>query len=238
MGDSYFSSYFLGLFLADGNFNNGLVEINSKDSSFLNDVESQSELEFIIDNRNNQDMSRIRTSNSFVKTFLRYHGVKEGSKHSNLPYPSKIDEKYFYSFLAGYFDGDGSVSFSEDGKVGIQFTSNSRKFLEKIRKKLNDKMGVRGSFYEYSNKESYKIRYAKSESKLILEKIEKFVMKDKDRVEKGLEKLNSIEKKRWTEKEELYLKKNFEDVKNEKIASELSRSVNSVKSKATRLGLR
>lgn len=236
MDKKYFSNYFLGLFLADGNFHNGRVELNSKNVELLKDIQSDSEFNFKISIRN-QETSRIRTSNPFVKTFLKHHGVTEGSKHSNLPYPEKLNERYFYSFLAGYFDGDGSISISKDNEIGVQFTSNSKKFLEEIRNKLNTKLGIEGSFYEYKENNGYKLRFFQAESKLILEKIEKFVRKDKDKIKESLEKLN-LDKTKWTDKEEFYLKNNFNEIKNEKIASHLDRTVDSVKSKATRMKLR
>lgn len=58
-----------------------------------------------------------------------------------LKYPEKLDEKFFGSFLCGYFDGDGCLSFthSEEGyKRCIVSMNGTYEFLSVINEKLNE----------------------------------------------------------------------------------------------------
>lgn len=242
LNSKYTSSHFLGLFLADGYWGkyDGTVKIYSSDMEFISIVKEKNNIDFSLLEGSVKGKYILSSSNPFLKGFLRYHGLAPGSKNRSLSYPDKLEEKYFYSFLAGYFDGDGGVSFSNRDRMDIcvGFTSNSKEFLEKLQKELNDKLYIEGGIDAYKENDGHKLRYSAYESYIILEKIKSFVIKDKDRVERGIKELSKLQKKKWLENEKEYLRENFNQESNEKIASELERTINSIKSKATRMDLR
>ena len=52
-----------------------------------------------------------------------------------IEFPTFLPEKLISHFIRGYFDGDGSISYS-DKQIGLNFVSGSKKFLEEISQKL------------------------------------------------------------------------------------------------------
>lgn len=63
----------------------------------------------------------IQITNSIFVSNIVDKGVTY-EKSSILEFPS-IDEQYYSYFIAGLFDGDGSISFKSSGKVGCNLIS-------------------------------------------------------------------------------------------------------------------
>lgn len=61
------------------------------------------------------------------------------NKSLSIGYPKHLDDKYFFDFLRGYFDGNGSVLLAKDRKsLRGCFSSGSKEILERIKEKLYD----------------------------------------------------------------------------------------------------
>ena len=88
----------------------------------------------------------------------------------------KIPKEYFFDFLRGVFDGDGSFYSYYDPRwkssfmFYTTFVSASVTFVAWLRKEIYHKIGVRGHFYDGTsgNKNISNLRYAKTESLKIL----------------------------------------------------------------------
>ncbi|KKU68891.1 MAG: Intein-containing protein [Parcubacteria group bacterium GW2011_GWA2_47_16] len=96
---------------------------------------------------------------------------------SNTIGPVSIPEKYFLDFLRGYFDGDGSsyshydIIYKNSFRFYISFTSGSRKYLDWLRAKLFQILGVRGYISLNRNNSYTQLKYSKKEAVVISEKM-------------------------------------------------------------------
>jgi len=81
-----------------------------------------------------------------------------------------IPKKYFADFLRGYFDGDGcSFSFydsifEKSYRFYISFASASPKFINWLRKRLKETIGINGHVSSSRHVSYIQLRYAKKES--------------------------------------------------------------------------
>ncbi len=88
-----------------------------------------------------------------------------------------IPEKYFFDFLRGAFDGDGSfysyydLRWRSSFMFYLTFISASPKYIRWIREKLSQKLGVRGHISADGRKRTQQLKYAKREALRILKKM-------------------------------------------------------------------
>lgn len=86
----------------------------------------------------------------------------------------KIPNKYFFDFLRGHFDGDGSFYSYWDKRwknsfmFYLSFASASKKHIYWLQHKISDFLGVFGHITLASGKSCYQLKYAKSESMKIV----------------------------------------------------------------------
>lgn len=89
----------------------------------------------------------------------------------------KIPDQYFFDYLRGAFDGDGSFYSYWDPRwrsshmFYIEFVSASKKHTDWLQKKLNEKLNICGHVTKNSKKISYQLKYAKKESVVIIEEM-------------------------------------------------------------------
>lgn len=87
----------------------------------------------------------------------------------------KIPDKYFFDFLRGHFDGDGSCYSYWDERwknsfmFYITFLSASATHIEWLRKSIKNFLGIKG--YLGKAGKVWHLRYAKNESKTLIKKI-------------------------------------------------------------------
>ena len=77
-------------------------------------------------------------------------------KSLNLKYPEDLNDEYFGSFLCGYFDGDGCLSYTnKDTKNFCNYVSimGTEEFLSVVDKKLNA-IGIKTGNGVYKSKSS------------------------------------------------------------------------------------
>lgn len=89
----------------------------------------------------------------------------------------KIPDKYFFDFLRGHFDGDGTFYSYWDPRWKSSFMfytvfiSASQKHILWLREKLFLKLKIRGHISKAINNSAYQLKYAKAESLKLLPKM-------------------------------------------------------------------
>lgn len=89
----------------------------------------------------------------------------------------KIPRRYFYDFLRGHFDGDGTIYAYQDARWKSSFmfyfcfVSASKEHILWIRKELNALLGINGAVTKAKKSSAYQLRYAKGESLVLIPKL-------------------------------------------------------------------
>lgn len=89
----------------------------------------------------------------------------------------KVPPEYFFDFLRGSFDGDGSFYSYWDSRWKSSFmfytvfVSASRRHIDWIQKELSTRLSVTGHITRDGKKSTCQLKYAKKESLKILEKV-------------------------------------------------------------------
>lgn len=82
--------------------------------------------------------------NEFVKAFKKQTSLK--NKTYRLSFPTGMPKIFLPDFIRGYFDGDGSVTYSTN-KAGrcliVTFTSCSKSFLVQLKKSIEDSISIK-----------------------------------------------------------------------------------------------
>ena len=110
----------------------------------------------------------------------------------------QVPKKYFFDFLRGVFDGDGSFYsyFDPRWKSSFMFyttfISASEKYTLWLRLCINKMIGVKGHISKDGKKRTFQLKYAKSESIKVLKKIyyrKRLVClsRKRDKIEKALQ---------------------------------------------------
>jgi hypothetical protein len=88
-----------------------------------------------------------------------------------------IPKKYFFDFLRGHFDGDGTFYSYKDPRwkssymFYLCFISASEKHIRWIQNELILRLGITGSLVKSQNSSVYQLKYAKKESLVLLGKL-------------------------------------------------------------------
>lgn len=89
----------------------------------------------------------------------------------------KVPNKYFFDFLRGCFDGDGSIYAYWDPRwhnsymFYIQFCSASYDFIKWLKKSIDHLLGKRGEIIDISTGGTWQLRFAKKDSLIIFQKM-------------------------------------------------------------------
>lgn len=84
-----------------------------------------------------------------------------------------IPEDYFFDFLRGEWDGDGTITCTKDVRwknsfaVSLGFASGSKAFLIWLQSKINKKLGTTGHIHQ--GQRVLQLRYARKDSKKIFD---------------------------------------------------------------------
>jgi len=174
-------AYAIGLLVADGNLSLNLRHINfvSKDIeqiiNFQKCLKINMRIGKTISGYDGNFCYRVQFGDVLFFKFLNSIGI--------LPCKSKtiseikIPTNYFYDYLRGYFDGDGSFYSYWDKRwksshmFYIEFVSGSKIHIEWLRKKLNSDLRIFGHISNDKSKNVFQLRYAKKESMEILKKM-------------------------------------------------------------------
>lgn len=89
----------------------------------------------------------------------------------------KIPDYLFFDFLRGAFDGDGSIHSYYDQRWKSSFMfytifcSASKTYIDWLRTTINRFLGIKGHVTKSVNQSTYQLKYAKTESVVLLKKM-------------------------------------------------------------------
>lgn len=111
----------------------------------------------------NKNGYQIKFRNENSIRFMMNHGLKE-RKSLDIKFPD-VPDKYFWDFVRGYFDGDGSVithTNKHNTYCQISFTSGSEEFLVTLKDRLKS-CGIDSHLYKDNrvSNNSYYLRIIK-----------------------------------------------------------------------------
>lgn len=173
-------AYVVGLLTTDGNLSKDGRHINftSKDIQLVKTFKKCLGLTDVKIGRKtngftNKKYPYIQFSNTKLYRWLGGIGL-EPNKSKRIGV-LKIPEKYFFDFLRGHFDGDGSFYAYWDPRwkksfmFYISFVSASLNHLKWLRNYIKTLSGLKGSISKSAN--SWTLRYAKKESRILFSRI-------------------------------------------------------------------
>ena len=199
-------AYAIGLIATDGCLSSDglLMDLTSKDKEQLLNFSKCVGVNFNIGNKWGKDGDkylRIQFKNRFFYDFLLSIGLTP--KKSLTMGKLTIPRKYFFDFLRGCFDGDGSFYSYWDPRwksshmFYLTFNSASNAHVLWVQEEIHNWLLVKGHISKSKNKRSiYSLRFAKKESLEIIQKMYYnpevvCLSRKKDKIQKAL----NIEKK-------------------------------------------
>lgn len=173
-------AYAIGLIATDGCLSSDglLFDLTSKDREQLINFSKCLGVKFKISKKwsSSKDESfRIQFKNRIFYDFLLSTGLTP--RKSLTMGKLNIPEKYFFDFLRGCFDGDGTFYSYWDPRwrsshmFYIVFTSASKKHLKWLRKILYTKVNILGHFTSTQKSSFFQLKYAKREALEVIKKM-------------------------------------------------------------------
>ncbi len=172
-------AYALGLITADGSLskNGRHIDFTSKDIAQLETYRSCLGIEEIkigskrSTHKNNVLYYRVQFGDVLFYQWLVDRGLSPNK--SKIIQKVDVPGKYFFDFVRGEWDGDGTIYCSEDKRwknsyvVSIAFASGSLEFLQWLQKEINRRIGTTGHIQE--NVRAMQLRYARKDSKKLFD---------------------------------------------------------------------
>ena len=175
-------AYVIGLLATDGNL--------SPDGRHLNFTSKDKELILIFKNcvkLSNKIGRKARGSRKEKKYYVLQFGdvnfyrfllsIGLTANKSKVLNDLAIPDKYFFDFLRGHFDGDGTFYSYWDPRWKSSymfytiFMSASKKHIDWLRKNIKTRIKISGHISKSVTDSTYKLKYAKAESLKILNKL-------------------------------------------------------------------
>lgn len=173
-------AYAIGLITTDGNLSNDMrhISLSSKDKeqieNFLSCLELDNKITRNISGSGNWSL-RVQIGDIHFYKFLIKIGLTP-AKTKTLG-KIKIPKKYFFDFLRGHFDGDGTFYSYFDPRwknsymFYTSFVSASKDHIDWVRKEITRHLGVVGHMSKGKTSSIYQLRYAKADSLKLLGKM-------------------------------------------------------------------
>ncbi|KKT29701.1 MAG: Intein-containing protein [Candidatus Collierbacteria bacterium GW2011_GWC2_44_18] len=173
-------AYAIGLITTDGSLSSDgrHIDISSKDKEQLENV-----LTCLVRNdkisKKKSGMGRISLRIQFSDVSLYKFLLKIGLT----PNKSKtlgginIPNEYFFDFLRGHFDGDGTFYSYQDLRwknsymFYLCFVSASKNHIMWLREKIKEALDISGSLTKAKSNSAYQLKYAKKEAIELIEKL-------------------------------------------------------------------
>lgn len=160
VNDNYFKNqshnmaYILGFIASDGcvskNTNHIIFDIQESDEEILYKIKKELEYEGPIQhyiNSSGHKYSRLKICSSIIKKDLEHYGITP-KKTFTLQPPLFLDEKYYISYIRGYFDGDGCIYINYNKYNYNWYICGARKEVIKwIAEYLLNKYGIISYFH-------------------------------------------------------------------------------------------
>ncbi|OHA62021.1 MAG: hypothetical protein A2117_01880 [Candidatus Wildermuthbacteria bacterium GWA2_46_15] len=194
-------AYAIGLIATDGCLSGDGRHINftSKDKSLVRTFKDCLGLKNVIGKKaggyaNKSNCYRVQFGDvNFYKWLV---GIGLSPRKSKTIGELKIPNRYFFDFLRGSFDGDGSCYSYWDPRwkssFMFYFTLNSASLshLQWLRNKLKNLSGIKGYISSGGKRGTWYLRYAKKETRKVIKKI--YYEKNLPHLERKYKKLSSI----------------------------------------------
>ena len=169
-------AYAIGLLASDGCLspNGRHIIFVSKDKEQITNFLSALGIENTI-GTNSTGAYRVQFSDVLFYSFLLHIGLMPNK--SKVLSKITVPQKYFFDFLRGVFDGDGSSYSYWDSRwkssfmYYISFASASNTFISWLRNTIRAHQGAVGHVTQAKYKSTYQLKYAKKESLGILRKM-------------------------------------------------------------------
>jgi len=173
-------AYAVGLLATDGCIarHTALIDLTSKDREQLINFNECIGIKIKIGTKssgNGKIGFRVQIKNRLFHDFLVSIGFTP-AKSKTLS-EINVPDKYFFDFLRGCFDGDGSFYSYWDKRwkssfmFYLEFCSASHDFIKWLRQKNSNLAFVNGHITKAKNGNTYQLKYAKKESLILLKKI-------------------------------------------------------------------
>ena len=174
-------AYAIGLLTTDGNlYKDGRhIEFTSKDIELVKTFRKCMNLSGVkigtkTSGFNDKKYPRIQFSN--VRLYQELLNIGLTPNKSRTINELKIPDQYFFDFLRGCFDGDGTIYSFWDPRwhssfmFYLNFASGSNYFLRWLQKKIKTLCNLNGNIGPGSN-ETYLLKYAKKEGEILFNKM-------------------------------------------------------------------
>src|SRR3989344_8414015 len=202
-------AYAVGLIATDGCLGGDglLVDLTSKDKEQLLNFSRCLNVDFKIGKKvsgQGKDCFRVQFKNKFFYNFLLSIGLT--SRKSLTLGQLTIPQKYFFDFLRGSFDGDGSFYSYWDPRwksshmFYLEFTSASLKHLLWLQEEIKKRVNIKGHITGRKKNVFFQLKYAKKEALEIIKKMyynQKVVCLSRKRIK--IEKALVVEKEQQKE---------------------------------------
>ena len=174
-------AYAIGLITTDGNLSKDgrHMDFTSKDKeqilNFMHCLGIKNKISLKHSGFANTQCFRIQFGDVNFYKFLLKIGLtpKKSKTLSSLNIPNK----YFFDFLRGHFDGDGTFYSFWDKRwkssfmFYVVFISASKAHIEWLRQKISNNLKIHGHITQDGEKRSYQLKYAKKESLKLIKKL-------------------------------------------------------------------
>lgn len=173
-------AYAIGLLVTDGSLSSDgrHIDISSVDREQLQNFMLCLGREYTIGIKKSgtgNSCFRIQFSDVKVYRFLSNIGITP--RKSKSIGPIAIPKKYFFDFLRGHFDGDGTFYAYQDARwinsfmFYLCFVSASENHIRWIRSELKSLLDVSGSLTKARTSSVFQLKYAKRESLVLIKKL-------------------------------------------------------------------
>lgn len=175
-------AYAIGLLATDGNLSpdGRHIVFTSKDKELALNFKKCLKINNIIGRKSDKrggvkKYFRVQFGDIIFYKFLLAIGLMP--KKTKIISDIKIPPKYFFDFLRGHFDGDGTFYSYWDPRWRSSFMfytvfiSASESHIKWLRERIFERIKIRGHINESVNESIYQLKYAKAESLKLLPKL-------------------------------------------------------------------
>ncbi|MFH0792196.1 MAG: LAGLIDADG family homing endonuclease [bacterium] len=174
-------AYAIGLLTTDGclSIDGRHIELTSKDReqlrNFLKCLKVKNRIVYKTSGYSDRKITRTQFSDVNFYKFLLKIGLFPNK--SRILKEINIPSKYFFDFLRGHFDGDGTFYSYWDKRwkssfmFYTEFISASKEHIDWVKRMLFEKIKIRGHITRDGGKITYQLKYAKIESLKLFPKL-------------------------------------------------------------------
>ncbi|EOA8958392.1 MULTISPECIES: LAGLIDADG family homing endonuclease [Vibrio] len=112
---------------------------------------------------NSKPVARAHLEDSYLAAFLSELGIPENKEQDVIQLSDKIlslPDKYFFSYLAGLFAGDGCITRGGKGRLHLSFDLHCEQFCNDVKTQIKSRLGIPMKVYSHktkNNKEHFKV---------------------------------------------------------------------------------